>query len=52
MLKPAARERTLECDIMGIETVLLLRTLNAEGREEPTEPLKIENLSIYSQDKH
>ena len=31
MLKPVAREGTLECDIMGIEMLLLLRTLNYRG---------------------
>lgn len=31
MLKPVAREGTPECDIMGIEMLLLLRTLNYRG---------------------
>lgn len=51
MLKSVARERTLECDIMGIEMLLLLRTLNYR-EEGGAYRVSEDGKSIYSQDKH
>lgn len=51
MLKPVAREGTLECDILGIEMLLLLRTLNYR-EEGGAYRVSEDGKSIYSQGKH
>ena len=51
MLKPAARERTLECDIMGDRDGPATKDMKCRGEGEAYRASE-DRKSLYSQDKH